>query len=103
MPDLAVTVLVPVVVVAVASPELLMVAMVVAEDVQVTDEETSFEVPSPKLPVAVNCCVLLGCMVGFVGEIVNETSVLPLGKNCPQATAMDAARKIIATALTRFQ
>src|SRR5690349_9706921 len=92
----------PVVAVAVASPELLMVAMVVAEDVQVTDELTSFELPSPKLPVAVNCCVLLGCIVGLLGEIANATSVPASGKNFPQATT-DAARTMTATALTRFQ
>ena len=40
---------------AVASPELLIVATFVADDVQVTDDVTFWLLLSPKVPVAVNC------------------------------------------------
>lgn len=55
-----IVVLTPVLVPAVASPALLMVAAFAFEEDQVTDEERSFVLLSPKVPVAVNCCVLPG-------------------------------------------
>jgi hypothetical protein len=48
-------VLTPVLVPAVASPELLMVATLEVEDDQVTVEEMSLVLLSPNVPVAVNC------------------------------------------------
>jgi hypothetical protein len=48
---------VPEVFAAVASPELLMVAILVEDDVQVTDDVMLCVLPSPNVPVAVNCCV----------------------------------------------
>ena len=59
-PDLAVMVELPALAPAVAKPELLIVATFAADEVQVTEEETSFVLLSPKVPVAVNCWVLLG-------------------------------------------
>ena len=59
-PDFAVMVVLPTLVPAVARPELLMVAMFAEEDDHVTVEERSFVLLSPNVPVAVNCCVLLG-------------------------------------------
>lgn len=53
-------VVLPVAVPAVAKPDVLMVAMSVDDELQVTVEVTSRELPSPKDPIAVNCCVLLG-------------------------------------------
>jgi hypothetical protein len=79
--ELAVIVVVPVVVPAVASPELLIVAMLGEDEAQVTVELTSRDVPSPKLPLAVNCCVLLGWIVGFVGDNESATNVFPETKN----------------------
>ncbi len=84
LPEVAVMVVLPVLVVAVANPELLMVAIVGEEEDQVTVDVTSREVPSPKLPVAVNCCVLLGAIVGFEGVSETATSVFPETKNLPQ-------------------
>lgn len=55
-----IVVLTPVLVPAVANPELLIVAAFAFEEDQVTDEEISFVLLSPKVPVAVNCWVLLG-------------------------------------------
>jgi hypothetical protein len=60
LPEVAFMVVLPVLAPAVANPDVLMVAMPAEEEVQVTVELTSRDVPSPKLPVAVNCCVLLG-------------------------------------------
>jgi hypothetical protein len=53
--SLAVMFVDPKVVPAVASPELLMVAMLVDDEVQVTEEVTFCWLLSPKVPVAVNC------------------------------------------------
>ena len=53
-------VVLPTVVPAVARPELLIVAMFAEEDDHVTVDERSFVRLSPNVPVAVNCCVLLG-------------------------------------------
>ena len=52
--SLAVMVVIPVWF-AVASPVLLMLATLVEEEVQVAEEDTSLLVPSPNVPVAVNC------------------------------------------------
>ena len=59
-PDFAVTVVLPTLVPAVARPELLIVAMFAEADDHVTVDEISFVLLSPNVPVAVNCCVLLG-------------------------------------------
>jgi hypothetical protein len=53
----AVMVVVPAVFAAVASPELLMLAMFVEEELHVTDEVTLFVLLSPNVPVAENCWV----------------------------------------------
>jgi hypothetical protein len=90
-PEVAVIVLLPVAVPAVARPELLMLAMLVSEELHVTVEVTSRELPSPNDPMAVNCCVLLGWIVGLLGEIETATSVLPEGKNCPHPASASAA------------
>ncbi len=45
---------------AVASPEELIVAVEVDDEVHVASLLTSLVVPSPSVPVAVNCCVLSG-------------------------------------------
>ena len=59
LPDLAATfvVWVLVTVCAVASPELLMVAAAVFEDVQVTESVRSTVFPFWRMPVALNCAV----------------------------------------------
>ena len=84
---------------AVASPEELIVAVDVDDDVHAAWLVTSCELPSPSVPVALNCCVLPGWMEGFDGEIVIETTLLPETKNLPQpgthirpATTMHATR-----------
>jgi hypothetical protein len=87
----AVMVVVPVAA-AVASPELLIVATLVAEEVQVTDEVTFWLLLSPNVPVAVNCCVPLSCTEGLLGVTEIATSVLAEGKNLPQAVASSAGR-----------
>ena len=89
----AVIVVVPVAA-AVASPELLIVATFVDEEVQVTDEVTSLLLLSPNVPVAVNCWVLLSCMVGLLGEIEIATKELAEGKNLPQLITKKIGRAI---------
>lgn len=55
LPEVAVMVVLPVPAPAVASPAVLMVAMSVDDELQVTVEVTSRVLPSPNVPVAVNC------------------------------------------------
>src|ERR1039458_7332400 len=83
LPDFAVMFVVPSAT-AVASPAVLMVAILVADDTQVTCEVTSPVELSPNVPVAVYCCVAVGLIWALVGERVIETIVLEDGKNCPQ-------------------
>jgi hypothetical protein len=86
-PDDGVTVAVTVVVptaTAVAKPAELIVAIDVDDDVHDAWLVTSCELPSPSVPVALNCCVLPGWMARFDGEIVIETTLLPDTKNLPQ-------------------
>ena len=78
---------------AVASPEAFTVATAVEEEVHVAWLVTSSVVPSPSVPVALNCCVLLGWMAGFVGESAIETTLFPDTKNLPH----DAIRAIATT------
>ena len=54
---------------AVASPELSIVATVVFDDVQVTEVVRSTVVPFWRVPIAVNCCVAAEEMDGLVGVI----------------------------------
>ena len=56
------------------------------EELQVTEEETSLLVPSPKLPIAVNCWVLVNCKEAFEGVTEMATNELASGKNFPQLT-----------------
>ena len=83
LPDLAVMVVVPKVVPAVASPAVLMLAMFVADDVQVTVLVASPVVLLPKVAVAVYCWVPFGKTTVFRGDIVSETIWSAGGKNCP--------------------
>lgn len=80
-PDLALIVVVPSVVPAVASPVVLMVAILLEEDDQVTVLVASPVVLLPKVAVAVYCCVALGMMTEFSGDSVRETIWLADGKN----------------------
>ncbi len=69
VPDAADIVVVPLVS-NVAKPVWLMVATEVLEDVHDTDELMSFTVPSLKVPVAVNCCVVFVTLTeASIGEI----------------------------------
>ena len=91
-PELAVMVVVPRFT-AVARPVPLMVATVGDEEVQVAVLLTSFVLRSPKVPVAVNCCVLAcpdevcNVMAGFNGEIAMAARSWELIKNFPQPAA----------------
>jgi hypothetical protein len=77
---------------AVASPVLLMLATLVAEEVHVTDDVTSLLLLSPNVPVAVNCWVPLNATVGLAGDTVIATSEPADGKNCPQLAARSTGR-----------
>ena len=88
---LAVMVVVPVLM-ALARPELLIVATVASEEPQLADDEMSLLVPSPKLPIAVNCCVLVNCKEAFEGVTEMATKLFASGKNFPQLTANAAKR-----------
>lgn len=92
LPDVAVMVVGPVLVVAVARPALLIVAMVGEDDVQLTVAVTSCVLPLPSVPVAVNCCVLPVWIVEFEGESEIATREFPDGKNWPQAAIASAAQ-----------
>jgi hypothetical protein len=54
---------------------LLMVAMEVADELQVADVVKSWVVLSENVPVALNCWAVPRAMLGFVGWIVSDTSV----------------------------
>lgn len=88
---LAVMVVVPVLM-ALARPEPLIVATVASEELQLADDEMSLLVPSPKLPIAVNCCVLVNCKEAFEGVTEMATKLFASGKNFPQLTAEAATR-----------
>ena len=92
MPLSAAVIVVEPVAAAVASPELLIVAMLVEEDVHVTEEDKFWLLLSPKVPVAVNCCVPLSCTVGLAGVTEIATKVDADGKNLPHAVARRAGR-----------
>jgi len=77
---------------AVASPVLLMLATLVAEEVQVTVEVMSLLLLSPNVPVAVNCWVPLKAIVGLAGDTVIPTSEPADGKNCPQLAASSTGK-----------
>jgi hypothetical protein len=78
LPDVAVIVVEPVAT-EVTNPlepaALLMAAIVVVDDFQVTDVVRFCVEPSEYVPVAVNCLVVPSAMLGFVGVIAMETSV----------------------------
>jgi len=74
VPDVAVTRGLPIAA-AVASPEPLIVARVVSEEVQVAEEVMSAVLPSLNVPVALNCAVFPACTLGFAGVNAIDTSV----------------------------
>lgn len=78
LPKVAVMVVEPAAAVAVASPfepwALLMVAIPVSEEAQVTDDVTLCWPPLEYVPVAVNCMVVSGAMLGLAGVMERETS-----------------------------
>jgi len=70
---------------AVANPALLIVATLVEEDDHVTDDVMSLLELLPKVPVAVNCWVLLlSVRVELLGDTEIATNVVADGKNWPQ-------------------
>lgn len=92
LPEAAVIVVVPRAT-AVASPLLSMVATVGEDDVQVAVLLMSLVVRSPKVPVAVNCCVVavpedeFRAIAGFAGESAMAARSCELMKNFPQLSA----------------
>ena len=77
---------------AVASPALLMVAMLVAEEVQVTWEVKSCVPPLPRVAVAVNCCVFPGGTEVLLGVTASDTTELLETKKLPQPGANNMIR-----------
>src|SRR6516164_5868729 len=61
---------------AVASPEVVIDAKVVSDELQFEEEVRSAMLLSLKVPVAVNCSVPLTEMDGFAGVTTSETSAL---------------------------
>ncbi len=59
----------------IASPGLVIVALLTSDDVQLTCVDKSWVVLSVNVPVAVNCCVVPLAMLGFEGVIEIDTSV----------------------------
>lgn len=86
LPDFAVMVVVPVAT-PVASPAVLIVAMLVFDEVQVTWFVASPIVLLPKVAVAVNCLLFCGLTNGPVGEIESAVIVLEEGKKPLQETS----------------
>ena|SRR5271165_7402537 len=82
----------------VANPELLIVATLVCEEVQVTCEVTSPVLLSPKVAVAPYCSVACGMMKAPVGETERETIVFLEGKNPPEQLPSESASKTTNTA-----
>ena len=88
-----------------ASPPLLMVAMFVEDDAQVTWLVALPVVLLPYVAVAVNCCVLPGWTDVVNGEICNDVIVVEEGKNCPQPAIISStgtARAISESEHSRF-
>jgi len=91
--------------VAVASPELLMVANVLAEELQDTEAVTSDVLPSLKVPIAASCCVDPATTNGLAGVIWMDINLGGGGADCePQptltatiapATSIPANREIV--------
>ncbi len=78
---------------AVAKPLASIVATAGFEEVQVAVEVISRVLPSPKTPLAENCCVPVGRMEAFSGLIVNEaTSLFPI-KKLSQPARMRSKRR----------
>src|SRR5258706_4514630 len=73
VPEVAVTLAVPVPWLC-ASPALLIVAVATVSEDQVAVPVRSCEPPSVKVPVAVNCCVVPSAMVGVAGVMASETT-----------------------------
>lgn len=80
----------------VANPALVIVAMPVEEEVQVTCEETSPVLLLPKVAVALNCWVALGITKALAGEIATETIVSDPGKKPEQLLSEIANGKVMA-------
>lgn len=59
---------------AVASPEPLMVAIPVSDELHVANVVKSWDAPFDKLPVAINCCVVSTAIVGLAGVTAIELS-----------------------------
>ncbi len=99
IPSVAVIVVVPTVM-ALATPELLIVATAVFEELQLISVVISFVLRSEETPVALYRCVVPFAMVGFVGVIsmdCNDTFVtLVLTPLPPQAARKIDAKKNIA-------
>jgi hypothetical protein len=91
LPDFAVMVVDPNAT-AVANPAESMVATPVAEESQVTLEVTSLVELLPRVPVAVNCCVLPGLIWALAGDNVMETMEFEEGKNPPQPARTTALK-----------
>jgi len=80
LPDFAEMVVVPSWDPAVARPALLIVAMLVADEVQSTWPVTSPVVLFPNVPVAVYCCTPAGAIIALSGDIVIDVIVSADGK-----------------------
>ncbi len=93
--DLAVIVVVPSAT-PVANPALLMVATLVDEEVHITCEVTSPVLLSPKVAVALYCCVPCGFTNAPVGETDSEMIVFLEGKKPEQLLNKRATRRAVA-------
>lgn len=58
-----------------ANPVALIVALVVSEELQTTDDVTSWLVPSESAPVAINCCVVPLAMLAAAGDTCTDMTV----------------------------
>src|SRR5438034_7694532 len=83
-----------------AKPLLLMVATDVLEEVQPTERVRTCVLPSLKVPVAVNCCVVPLAIDGFAGVTTIDDSTAVTVNVVEPMTGPKAARMVLVSVVT---
>lgn len=93
LPEVALITVVPAAT-ALALPSVVMVALDVSEEFQVTPEVRTLVVPSEYAPVAVNCWAVLMAIVGVAGVIFIEFSVIGGGSGTSRVVVPEISPKV---------
>ena len=93
----------PMVMVAVASPSVLIVAIPGSDESQVTDAVTFRLLLSANVPVAVNCTVVPGAMLESAGDTERDTSAAGVGGLCSLVRQPAITSKVAHTATIHGQ